>query len=114
MQFLQAPATHTLPLAQSPLAGRGATTQAPVRQVKGVHATGAPAMHRAPLPGQVLATRLSPWQVFPQLVPAAATVHVPLPSQVPLLPQTGLAGSMGQPPPGGALPMPTSVQVPVP
>jgi hypothetical protein len=81
--------------------------------VNGLQATGVPAAHRAPLPGQVFATLLSAWQMSPQLVPAAATVHLPAPSQVPLFPQMGLEGSVGQPPPGGALPAPTLVQVPV-
>jgi hypothetical protein len=60
----------------------------------------------------VLGTRLSPEQPLAQLVPEAPTVHLPAPSHLPLLPQIGLAGSSGQPPPGGDMPAVTFEQVP--
>src|SRR4051812_39213104 len=97
---MQLPLRQTLPLAQSTLPEQ-VVRQAPLRQVKLPQPIGAPAMHRAPLPGQVLITLLSVLQLVPHMVPIAATVHLPLPSQVPLLPQTGLAGSVAQPPPTG-------------
>ena len=72
-----------------------------------------PAAHAAPLPGQVLGTRLSPEQPLPQVVPMAPTLQLPAPSHLPLLPQIGLAGSSAQPPPTGDIPASTFEQVPV-
>jgi hypothetical protein len=112
-QVLQAPLTQILPVAQSPSAAHGAVRQAPFWQVKAPQDIAGPAAHRAPLPGQVLAIRLSFEQLVPHAVPIAATLHLPVPSQVPLLPQMGLAASTAQPPCGGGALAATFRQVPV-
>jgi hypothetical protein len=108
---LQVPPSQALPAAQSPSPAQ-LVRQAPERQVKAPQPLGAPAMHRAPFPGQVLAILLSPWQLVPQAVPIAATAHLPVPSQVPWLPHTGFATSGAQPPLMGVPPEVTFPQVP--
>jgi hypothetical protein len=109
----QLPSTQTRPLAQSASPEQGAVRQVPLWQVKGLQEVGVPAAHWAPPPGQVLTTRLSPEQLAPHMVPRAATVQWPPPSQVPSGPQIGLAGSIAQLVLVGGSPARTLLQVPV-